>query len=107
MTTKYVFESEKFKPIISAYLNAGCNFSEMPSALKKPIRVTVNENIMNIWLSDGFHYIEAHFTKDAINEFRKNHTTLKFSALRDKILVVTRWRLIHKYEDSKECFTSY
>lgn len=71
------------------------------------MRVYVHENIPFVWLCDGYHYIEAHFTKDAINDFRKNHTTVKFSNLREKILILTRWRLIMKHEDSKTSYTSY
>lgn len=79
----------------------------MSSAIKKPFRVYVYDNIPFVWLSDGYHFIEAHFTKEAINDFRKNHTTIKFSSLKDKMLLITKWKVIMKYEDSRKCYTSY
>ena len=79
----------------------------MPIALKKQMRVYIHDNIPHLWLGDGFNFIEAHFTKDAINEFRKNFNTVKFSYLKDKILVVTKWRLVSNHVDSRTCFTSF
>jgi hypothetical protein len=64
------------------------------------LRVFVLDNIPYIWLSDGYHFIEGHFTKEAINDFRKNYSNVKFTNLREKILAVSRWRLSSKYEDS-------
>jgi hypothetical protein len=65
------------------------------------MRLFVQEDIPSNWLSDGKQFIEGLFTKDAINDFRKNYSNVKFSNLRDKILVVTKWKLITKYEDSR------
>ena len=42
-----------------------------------------------------------------MNDFRKNHTTLKFSSLRQQMLFVTKWRLVAKHEDSRQVYTSY
>jgi Telomere-binding protein beta subunit (TEBP beta) len=107
MSLVYSFDTERFKPLVAAYLNAGFDFNEISPELKKPMRLYIHENIPHIHLSDGFHFIESHFTKDAINEFRKNHSNTKFTSLRDKILVVTRWRLVKKNEDSRKVITSY
>jgi hypothetical protein len=101
MATTYYFEEERLKPAVAAYLNSGCNFNEVSSHLKKQMRLFVQEDIPTIMLSDGKHFIESHFTKDAINDFRKNYSNIKFSNLREKILVVTKWRLITRYEDSR------
>jgi hypothetical protein len=65
----------------------------MPLALKKPMRVYVQDNIPYVWLSDGYNFMEALFTKEAINEFRKHNSTLKFSSLREKILYVNKWSI--------------
>lgn len=107
MATTYYFEEERLKPAVAAYLNSGCNFNEVSSHLKKQMRLFVQEDIPTIWLSDGKHFIESHFTKDAINDFRKNYSNIKFSNLREKILVVTKWRLITRYEDSRTQPCSY
>ena len=52
----------------------------------KDMRLHVLENIPFVWLSDGYDYIEAVFTKESINEFRKELSSVKFSNLRDKIV---------------------
>ena len=107
MATTYYFEEERLKPAVAAYLNSGCNFNVVSSNLKKQMRLFVQEDIPTIWLSDGKHYIESHFTKDAINDFRKNYFNVKFSKLREKIILVTKWRLITRYEDSRMNLFSY
>lgn len=60
-----------------------------------------------MWVSDGYHFIEAHFTKESISEFRKNYSHMKFSSLRDKIIYISKWSLRVKALSSKECYTSY
>jgi hypothetical protein len=75
--------------------------------LKKPIKVAVHDMIPYLWLSDGTWFLDSQFTKEAINEFRKNHTTHKFSGLKDKVLLISKWHLIIKQVDSKSYYTSY
>ena len=60
-----------------------------------------------MWISDGFNFIEAFFTKDSVNEFRKQYSQMKFSNLRDKILYLNKYRLYVKSVNSRDCFTSY
>ena len=93
MSTAYYFDEQKFKPIIVSYLNSNCDFNSMPIAIKKPMRVFIQDNIPFIWVSDGYHFIEVLFTKDAINEYRKNYNHIKFSSLKDKILFVGKWSI--------------
>lgn len=93
MTSIYIFEQERLKPVISHFINSGCDFNAVPLELRKSLRLFVIDNIPYMWLSDGFHFIEALFTKDAVNEFRKNYPHVKFSGLRDKILFVNKWSL--------------
>jgi len=68
----------------------GNDFAE---ELRQPMRLFVYETLPYLWLSDGFHYIEAHFTKESLNEFRKTNSTFKFTNLRDRIVFVYRWHL--------------
>ena len=107
MSLVYSFDKEKFKPVVAAYINADFNFNEISPELKKPMRIYVHDNIPQIWLGDGYHFIEGHFTKDAINDFRKNHSNIKFTGLREKIIVVTKWRLVKRYEDSRKTMNSF
>lgn len=60
-----------------------------------------------MWLSDGFHFIEAVFSKESVNEFRKNYSHMKFAALRDKIIYINKWTLKAKGVNSRENYTSY
>jgi hypothetical protein len=71
------------------------------------MRMLVQDNIPYVWLSDGYHYIEALFTKEAINEFRKNYSHVKFNLLRDKIIFVSKWSLKVREIDSRKNYTSY
>ena len=71
------------------------------------MRLIMTENIPSVWLSDGFFFIEALFTKEAISEFRKNFSHLKFSHLRDKIVYVQRWSLQLRQRDSAKHYQTY
>ena len=53
------------------------------------MRVFIIELIPQILISDGFNFIEAIFTKESINEFRKNYSHVKFSNLRDKVIYLS------------------
>lgn len=106
--SQYSFESKRFQPLLEAYLSSNCNFNELPPGIKKQgMRVYIHDNIPSTWLGDGFNFIEAHFTKEAINEFRKNHNTMKFSYLKDKMLILQKWHLRTSYEDSTRKYTSF
>jgi len=83
MSSTYFFDKERFKPIITSFLNSNCDFNAMPIIHLKPMRIFIYENIPNLWVSDGYHFFEALFTKDAINDFRKFSSNAKFSSLRD------------------------
>lgn len=107
MSLIYSFDKERLKPLVAAFINADFNFNEISAELKKPMRIYIHDNIPLIWLSDGYHFMEGHFTREAINEFRKIHSNIKFTTLRDKNLMVTRWRLVKKHEDSKKSLTSF
>ena len=90
------------------FLRTGANFEEkFPSEFKRPMRLVMNENIPLVTLSDGFYYLEALFTKDSINDFRKNFSHMKFSHLRDKIIYVKKWALHLRQRDSTKHFCTY
>ena len=67
----------------------------------------ISEIIPNIYLSDGYNFIEGFFTKDALKEFRSLYSHVKFSSLRDKIIYVNRWTLEMRQAPSNEFYTSY
>jgi hypothetical protein len=65
------------------------------------------ELLPNIVLSDGHNLIEAVFTKESMNEFRKMCLQQKFSGLRDKAIYIYKWSLQIEYLDSRSEYNSY
>lgn len=60
-----------------------------------------------VQLGDGYNFIEAVFTKEAVNSFRKNYSHLCLSQMRDRLLKVTKWQLVVKHRPSNQHFNSY
>jgi hypothetical protein len=50
--------------------NVGGDFSKVKEGLKKPIKCYVKESFPHFLVSDGYFFVPAYFTKDAINEFK-------------------------------------
>mmetsp|Transcript_16730 Transcript_16730/g.22565 ORF Transcript_16730/g.22565 Transcript_16730/m.22565 type:complete len:92 (+) Transcript_16730:160-435(+) len=71
------------------------------------MRLVLSENIPTVRICDGFYWLDALFTKESINEFRKNWSHLKFGALRDKILYVQKWSLKLRQRDSTRQLCTY
>ena len=64
------------------------------------------EILPSIVVSDGYSTIEAIFTKESINEFRRSHGAMSFSKLRDRIILVNQWSLQVDAVDSMRYFHS-
>lgn len=79
----------------------------LPAFLSRPMRVYIADMIPTVMISDGHNLIEATFTKESIYEFRKNFSHCKFSSLKDKIIILTKWSLFVENVDSKKVFNSY
>lgn len=124
------FDKPQFSSIIQYYLNSNCdmdaqmnaakqdlssidnlhtNFrsATLPGPLRKSLRVFITSFVPQIFISDGYNYMEAVFTKDAINEFRKNYSNVKFTYLFLKTLTVSKWSLMVEPVDSKQIFNSF
>ena len=71
------------------------------------MRLIMCENIPTVRMCDGFSWLDALFTKEAINDFRKNWSHLKFHNLRDKILYVQKWSLKLLQRDSSKHLCTY
>ena len=108
MATVHLFEKEKLKPVVNLFLGTGANYEDkFPTQFKRPMRLVVSENIPSLRVCDGFHWVDALFTKDSINDFRKNWSHLKFSQLRDKLIYVQRWSLRLRQRDSSKQLCTY
>ena len=63
--------------------------SELPRSLThKPMNVAIVDIIPFITVSDGFHMIEAIFTKESINDLRRSFGH-GFTKLKEKVITVT------------------
>lgn len=60
-----------------------------------------------VQLGDGFNFMEAVFTKEAVNAFRKNYAHIKLSEMKDRLLKLTKWSFQLKQRPSQSCFNSY
>ncbi|CDW80594.1 UNKNOWN [Stylonychia lemnae] len=107
MSSTHYYDNERIKPLVTSFINANFDFEAIPLQLKKSMRVGVQEHIAFFWVNDGYHFLEAVFTKEAVNEFRKNWPHLKFIGLKEKILLITKWSLRIREADSRKLFTSY
>ena len=107
MPTIHIFDKEKLRPIVDLFFKTGADFNKFPASFKRPMRLIMSENIPQVHLGDGFLFMEAFFTKEAINDFRKNYSHLKFSNLRDKIVFVQRWSLHIRQRDSSRDLCTY
>lgn len=65
------------------------------------------EFLPEVWVSDDQYYMEAVFTREAYNDFKKLHAGQKLLKLKDKMILVKRWGLVAKEVDSEEVYTSY
>lgn len=79
----------------------------LPPFLSRPMRVMIAEMIPTIMISDGHNLIEAVLTKECIFEYRKNFSHLKFSSLKDKILLLNKWSLLIESVDSTTVYNSF
>jgi len=103
----YAFDKAKLFPIVKKFFTLADGDAEKEALFDKPQRLFMSENIPMVYLSDGYHFIEAQFTKAAIRDFTKNFKHLKFSQLRDKILYLTKWRMEIRSCNSETCFNSH
>ena len=67
----------------------------------------MHEIVPMVQLSDGFTYIDAQFTKDCINDFRKNYSHLRFHSLKHKILYIQKWSLHLIARDSRKSLNTF
>lgn len=102
------FEKERLTHLVSLFLKNGGNFEDnFPETFKKSVPMYFHEMVPMVQLGDGFHFIEAVFTKEAVNSFRKNYAHLKLSEMRDRRLLLTKWAFQLRQRPSTSCFNSY
>ena len=94
MSKQYTFEREQLKTLVKLFLDNNGQFNEnYPEEAKKAMKLFFYDTIPMVQLGDGFNFIEAVFTKEAANSFRKNYSHLRLGQMRDRLLKLTEWSL--------------
>lgn len=87
--------------------NQGGDFSKVSKDLKKPLKCYVKEAHPYFLITDGYFYVPAYFTKEAVNEFHLKFSNVNIVDLSDKVIVINNWSLEMRRVNSAEIFTSY
>lgn len=91
---------------MTLFLENECNWDSFPTNFQKPFKMYIEEIIPMIRLSDGFHFIEAVFTKESINSFRKLNSHLRLSDLVGRVVQLNKWELFVRQKNSRVCHNS-
>jgi len=102
-----VAQQSAFKQLFTEMINQGGDFSKVSKDLKKPLKTYVKESYPFFLVTDGFFFVQAHFTAEAVKEFRSKFGNVNITQLNDKVIVLNSWSLeMHKC-NSADLFTSY
>ena len=93
MSKQYTFEREQLRTLVGLFLDKNGQFDELPDEAKKAMKLFFYDTIPMVQLADGHYHIEAVFTKEAVNSFRKNYSHLRLGQMRDRLLKLTKWSL--------------
>jgi hypothetical protein len=96
-----------FKQLYTEVFNQGGDFSKVNKDLKKPIKCYVKESFPHFLVSDGYFFVPAYFTKEAINEYKQKFSNVHITDLADRVVILNNWHLEMKRVNSAEVFTSY
>ncbi len=96
-----------FKQLFTEMFNQGCNFNSLKETLKKPLKCYVKESFPYFLVSDGYFWVNCHFTPEAEKDFRSKFSSAHIVDLADKVIVLNKWHLEMKKVNSSEVFNSY
>jgi hypothetical protein len=100
-------QQSAFKQLYTEMFNQGGDFSKVSKDLKKPLKCYVKESYPHFLITDGFFFVPAYFTKDAVTEFHQKFANVNIVDLHDKVIVLNNWTLEMRRVNSAEVFTSY
>lgn len=108
MSTSYIFDRPRLRPLVQLFLGTeDYDFEQsFPASFKKPLKLYFHEMIPMVQLGDGFNFIEAVFTKEAMNSFRKFNSHLCLMNMSDRLINVTKWALVVRQRPSMTCMNS-
>lgn len=105
--SKPAAQQSAFKQLFTEMLNQGGDFSKVSKDLKKPLKTYVKESYPFFLVTDGFFFVQAYFTKDAVAEFKSKFGNVNIVDLHDKVIVLNNWSLEMRRVNSADLFTSY
>jgi hypothetical protein len=100
-------QQSAFKQLFTEMLNQGGDFSKVSKDLKKPLKTYVKESYPFFLVTDGFFFVQAYFTKEAVAEFKSKFGNVNIVDLHDKVIVLNNWSLEMRRVNSADTFTSY
>jgi hypothetical protein len=100
-------QQSAFKQLFTEMLNQGGDFSKVSKDLKKPLKTYVKESYPFFLVTDGFFFVQAYFTKEAVADFKQKFGNVNIHELSDKVVVINTWSLEMRKVNSAENFTSY
>jgi len=100
-------QQSAFKTLFTELLNQGGDFSKVSKDLKKPLKTYVKESYPFFLVTDGYFFVQAYFTKEAVAEFKSKFGNVNIVELHDKVIVLNNWSLEMRRVNSAEVFTSY
>jgi hypothetical protein len=83
-----------FKILLSEMLIANGDWSKMPKDFRKPLKCFVKESYPYFLVTDGYFFLQAYFTKEALDEFKQKYGgEVKITNLESKVIVITSWSM--------------
>jgi hypothetical protein len=105
--SKPAVQQSAFKQLYTDMLAQGGDFSKVSKDLKKPLKTYVKESYPFFLVTDGFFFVQAHFTKEAVAEFKSKFANVNITDLHDRVIVISNWSLEMRRVNSADLFTSY
>jgi hypothetical protein len=99
-------EKSAFKALFTEMVASNGDFSKVNAKYKKSIKVFVKESYPHFLISDGYFYVPAYFTKEAVKEFREKNNS-HIVDLADKVIVLNKWTLETRKAGRDNAFGSY
>lgn len=105
--SKPAAQQSAFKQLFTDMLNQGGDFSKVSKDLKKPLKTYVKESYPFFLVTDGYFFVQAYFTKEAVAEYKSKFGNVNITDLHDRVVVLNTWSLEMRKVNSAEVFTSY
>ena len=84
-------QQSAFKQLFTEILAQGGDFSKVSKDLKRPLKTYVKESYPHFLVTDGYFFVQAHFTKEAVAEFKSKFANVNITELHDRVIVLNSW----------------